>query len=259
MNEINLLFGDPYKITEGVYLRIPTISEMLSEKDFSIFTTVFTIRTREIFTTSRNVDALEKEYPTLFELYSQDETDNQLGRYFGGYDKVSDVVINALNYWIIFDNLPSDYDKNSEDGFTKLSNGKIIHGASEWIIDRNMFIELSKMIKVITGYKADDELVAPSITSDAQYEAWMNTYKGRLKKAKRNSTTLADKILILSISSEAFIPLREIKEMTVYTFNKLFNGLSAKDSYDKEFLIRVSGNFKSQGNLTHWKDKWKHL
>lgn len=258
MSVSNFLTGKPIKIAEGIHLRVPSVREIVDLESYGTHTFMFTVRTREIFSASENVDMLEKKFPTLFEIIQDESANIQLGKYFQS-DTVSEALIEALDYWIIFDNLPNDYDPKGENGFVKLSNGKIIHGQSEWVIDKDEYFRVANIIKEMTCYKPNDDLIAPKITSKSQYEAWMSLYKGKLQKLKRNALTIVDKILILSISTGAFIPVDQILDMTVYTFNKVFSGLSAKESFKTDFLTRLSPNYKVQGQLKHWQEKWKRL
>ncbi|HFI0463188.1 TPA: hypothetical protein ACGO1T_000532 [Streptococcus suis] len=257
MSRTGFLTGEGVEIADGIKLRVPKIREIIDDSSFATRSYIMTFKTREIFSTAENVDALEKKYPTVFEIMKDPQADLALGKYFGK-ETLSRAVIDAFEYWIYFDEIP-EKSNEADDGYTLLSNGKIIHGSPEWVIDKDEFYRVANIIKEMTCHKVNDDLIAPTIKSRGQYEAWMSLYKGKLEKMKRNSLTWTDKILILSISTGAYIPIEQILDMTVFTFNKLFQGLSAKESYEKDFLTRLSPNYKVNGSLKHWQEKWKRL
>lgn len=247
VNEYELLFGRPIKFDNGVYIKSPTIDEAVREPDLAIYTLIFTITTRELFQTLREVDELEKRYPSVWAIMQDEEADMHLGSFFADEKPVSATLMEALSYW-------TGLTLDGPGGFHKHKNGKIVHIESEWIIDYETFTEFAEIIKVITAYEPPESL-PPPITSDSRYKAWMSLLNGRRRKAERNGLSWAHKILILSISTESYIPIENIAKMSLYHFYQLFNALSKKEVYQTKLAYQLSPKFESDSkNLMHWKE-----
>ncbi|MBS4462301.1 hypothetical protein JXA27_06980 [Aerococcaceae bacterium zg-B36] len=250
----SLVFGKPIEYMEGINIKVPIIENVIDDAKFGPYSMIFTITSREIFAAQRNVDELSQKFPTIWDMMFEPNLDYQLGAYFQSEEKtLSMVMMEAFSYW-------TGLQLGGENGFQKLENNKkLIHVEADWVIDKQEFIRFSDIIKQIVCWEGpNDDMTPPKIKSDAAYQAWMSLYKGRIGSQKKKGITLPDKILILSISGGSYIPIDEIKKMTVYTFNKLYDGLTYKENYDKGFLARISPNYQSkdEGRLKHWKEMW---
>ena len=253
MNDCDLIFGKPIEFISGVNINIPTVEDVVYFDNFNIYTSIFTITPREIFTTLRNVDELCEKYPNIWSIAHDEYADMQVGSYFHPEKTVSMIIMEALSYW-------TGLKLDGDDGFVKMSNGKIVHVGSEWIINFDEYKRFSDVIKKIICWSGiDEEMRAPKITSDVVHKQWLRLYEGKLKERKRRSYTMGDKILILSISTDSYIPIDEIKKMTIYTFNRIFSGLSAKDSSDKSFMLYSSPKFSGDRPPRSWKENWKNI
>lgn len=249
INHNNLIFNQPLEYRDGIIIKVPTIEDIASNPRFPMFSRVFTIRTREIFATNRNVDDLERQYPTIWSFLKEEESDMFLGKFFGIDYPGSAFVMEALSYWTGLD----------LDKFQKLNNGKIIHTGSDWVIDAKEFLEFSKIIRQVICFEPSSDYSPPKpMNSDAKYKAWLGLYKGRMRSAGKKGITIADKILILSISMDNYIPPDDIKKMSIFLFNKLFEGLSRKEAYETQMSIMLSDKFKSDGKSPkHWKETFR--
>lgn len=250
LNPFDLLFGKEISVKEGVKIRIPVVEEVAYTQDFGKYTHLFTVTTRELFSSQREVDELEQRFPTVWRMMfgETDEGDFLLGKILGVETPGSVVVMEAIAYWTGLD----------VSGFRKLGNGKMIHVGADWIITEETFDEISEVIKVIIGFEPSTDFIAPKNMSDSRYKAWMNIYKGRVRANQRNKRTLADKILILSISMESFIPIEEIRKMPYFQFSKLYEGLSEKEAYRHRWDVKISPKFESDNKPTkHWKEAFK--
>lgn len=247
-NRMDLLLGRGVKISGKVSIKIPTVREMCYDDDFSIYSRVFTITTREMFSSVREVEMFVEKYPTLWSMVFDKEGVAILGQMF--QEEVgSDVVTGALSYWTGLD----------KSGFKVLGNKKIVHAEGGWIIDESTFDKISNIIIEMTQYTPNEDLIVPKPKdgkrlSDAQWALWEKVYKNRLRKSKRDGATLADKILILSVSFDAYLPLDEIMNMTIYHFNRLYDAVSKKDSYVTQLAIFTSPKFESKNGIKHWKE-----
>lgn len=246
MNTIDLLFGKPVKITEKVSLHVPTVEDVAYTEKYSSYTQVFVITTREMFSSLAEVDELEERFETVWKMAFDKEGSLIIGQMFGGKTG-TEVIIEALSYWTKLD----------VESFQALSSGRIVNKDMDWVIDEKVFNSIGECIKEIIGYEQDLDLIAPKDMSERQLDIWQKTYKGRVRNRQKNSISFADKIMILSISMDAYIPIGDIREMTIYHFNKLYEGLSEKESYEKQWEVKMSPKFESDGNIKHWKEKFK--
>ena len=260
INPANLLFNEPIKFDENVYINIPLMEDVSRNTNFNLYSRLFTTSIRLLFTTLRNVDEIEKKYPTIWDMVKDEEGDILLGRVMGSEFRGSVLIMEALNYW-------TGLEVDGENGFVLLSNGKMMHVGSEWIIDSKVFKEFSDMIKLITCFDPESErdmLPPKPMDSDAKYNTWISIYKGRAKKLGRGgndlieNSGLVNKMMILTISMESYIPIDEIKKMSIFMFNKIFDGLQSKEGYERYWQIQVSPKFASDKKITkHWKETFR--
>lgn len=244
-DSIALLFKRPVSFNDKVEIHVPTVEEVAYTENYGSYTQPFTVTTRQLFSSLAEVDELEERFPTIWQMAFDDEGSMILGQMLNKESGV-DGVIEAISFWTKLE--PKD--------FKALSNKKIIHEKNNWVIDENVFNSFSDTIKEIIGYEEDKDLIAPKNMSERQLDVWTKSYKGRIRNRQKNATTLADKIIILSVSMESYIPISEIREMSIHHFNKLFELLSEKESYEKQWDVRLSPKFDSgSGNIKHWKEK----
>lgn len=248
---IQLMLKDPIEIVPNVYLRVPTVREVAHTPEFSIFSRVFMTGTRELFSTFREVDELEEAFPTIWDMLFDEsgEGDIFLGNLLGTNVSGYEIVVRGLAYWTGLD----------VEGFQKLSTNKIIHRNPDWIIDEKMFMEFRQAIIDMIGYEPNNDYIAPKPMNDAKYNIWKALLDGRLKKAaKGGGRGIADKMLILSISMESYIPINEILDMSIYLFNKTYMALQEKEGYEKQWQLKVSPKFDSEKiQMRDWRDKLK--
>lgn len=247
LSTIDLLFGKPVKISERVSLHIPNVEDVAYTERYSLYTQPLVTTTRQLFSSLAEVDELEERFPTIWQMAFDEEGSQILAQMFDG-DSGVEIIIEAISYWT----------KLEADSFQALSNRKIINEQTNWVIDERVFNSFCENIKEIIGYEEDEDLIAPRNMSEKQLGVWSKLYKGRLRSRQKSSTTLADKIIILSISMDSYIPLDEIRKMSIYHFNKLYEGISEKESYESQWAIKLSPKFESgSGSLKHWKEIFK--
>lgn len=246
---IDLIFGKPIEFTHGVTIKIPTVEEVAYNENFNKYTRIFTTTTRELFALARNVDELENKYPTILSMANDEEMDFALGKLLGVDYKGSALIMEALSYW-------TGLTIDGEDGFQLISSGKILHIKTEWIIDEKEWTRFSELIKKIQCITPSKDFTPPKpMNSDGKFNAWKALLKGRQRNASTKGLTMADKILILSISMESYIPIDDIRKMSIFVFSKLFEGLSKKEAYHLNMRMLISGNFDSEKiNKKHWKE-----
>lgn len=243
INKVDLLFGNPISITSNVAIKVPTVETMCKEPNFGVYTQVFTVTTRELFSGVREVDKFEDKYPTIWDMAFDAEGSLILGQMLG-HPSGMNILIDSMAYWT---GLKSE-------AFQPLTNKKIVNQDVGLIIDEKKFKEICELIQIITCYEKNLDLVAPKNMSNRKWGIWEKSYKGRMRNAQRNSRTIADKILVLSVSFDAYIPLNEIQNMTIYHFNKLCEAVSQKESYRTQWDIKLSPKFESKGSLRHWRE-----
>ena len=246
---IDLLFGEDIDFAYKVKIKVPTVEQVAYDDKFNTYVKIFTTTTREIFAMSRDVDKLEEQYPTILSMTKDEEMDFVLGKMMGAEYKGSALIMEALSYW-------TGLELTGDNGFFLMSNGKIIHIGTEWIIDEEEWNRLRDKIKQILSIKTDRDFEPPKpMNSDTKFHAWQSLLKGRIRKAQNSGISIADKIMILSISMETYIPINEIKKMSIFVFNKLFEGLSKKEAYEMNMQMVISGNFDNDKiSKKHWKE-----
>lgn len=248
----DLMFGKPIEFDTGVMVKVPTVEEVVETPNFNLHTMVFTLTTRELFQTLRDLEELERKYPSLWVIMHDEEMDHQIGEFFSPGKSLSMIFMEALHFW-------TGLELEGDGGFQKHINGKFVHIASEWVIDYEVFREFGDLVKLITTYTPPESL-PPRITSDARHAAWISILKGRQREAEKNSITWADKILILSISTESLIDPREIAQMSIYMFYRLTSGLEKKEAYQTKLMYQLSPKYDSgKDKLRHWHETIKQV
>lgn len=250
LNVTDIMLGKPIVLNENVSIKNITVGELINDKDYPLYSTIFSIGARELFSAHKDVDELELRYPTVWEMMfdKTGEGEQLLGMMLGIPLPTTTLVLNGLAYWTGLD----------LDGFQKLTNRKIIHEEAEWIIDRDTFTAFCRVIQKITCYKPNEEFIAPKNMSDARFKIWERHLKNRKRIAsKRKGSSIADKILIFQISFNSYVPLEEILKMNYYYFTKLFQGLSERELYLRNWDIIVSPKFDTSKNsdMKHWTEK----
>ncbi|MBP7912412.1 MAG: hypothetical protein KAZ47_00930 [Streptococcus sp.] len=247
-NKVDLLFGKKIKLAENVGFEIPTVEDMCYIDNFGLYTQPLVTTTREMFSAHREVDAYEAKFPNVWKMVFDEEGNQILGQMYA-VESGMNIIIEALSFWT---KLPID-------SFKVLTNKKIINEQAKWVIDEKVFLEFCELIKDVTNHQVNEELVAPRNMSERQLGVWEKLYKGRMRKLQKGSRTIGDKILILSISMDSYIPINEIRKMTIFHFNKLYEAISEKESYEAMWDIKMSPKFdsKNSGDSKHWKESFK--
>lgn len=244
-SSIDLLFKKPVKFTEKISIHVPTVEEVAYTENYSLYVQPLVVTTRQMFSALDEVDELEERFPTLWQMAFDEEGSQIMAQMFDGQSGI-DIIIDAISFWT----------KLEPETFQSLSNNKMINKGTNWVIDENVFDSFCNSVKEIIGYEQDQDLIAPKNMSERKKDIWKKTYKGRLRNKQKNTTTLADRIIILSISMESYIPIDEIRNMSIYHFNKLNEMLSEKESYQKQWETKLSPKFESgSGAIKHWKEK----
>lgn len=250
LNIMDFILGNPIKISQNVSVKNVKVSDVVNDTEYALFTNVFCIGSRELFSQLREVDELEQRYPTVFEMMFDEtgEGEQLLGSMLGIPLTTSALVINGLSYWTGL----------NADGFQKLTNRKIVHEEADWIIDKNEFTAFCSVIRKLTCYKPNTDFIAPKNMSDARYKIWIKHLKNRIKNAsKQKNSTIADKILIFQINSNSYIPVEEILNMSFFYFNKLFEGMNEKEIYLRNWDVMVSYKYDtSKQTIKHWTEKF---
>lgn len=246
LNSVHLLLGRDVEFDDVVSIKVPTVKDVADNDSFSLNSYIFNVSTRELFSASREVDELEKRYPTVWEMMFDEERggDIALGQVLGIEHPASALVMECFEHW-------TGLDKH---GFQKLLNGKIIHEESGWIVDKVKFVKFCEAIRKITCYEPNEDLIAPKNMSDARFNVWSKILKNRIRAMKRRKgNSLADKILILQASFDSYVPIDKIVSMSFFQFNKLFMALNEKEGYLRNWEIMVSPKFdSSKTKIKHW-------
>ena len=103
LNYDRLILGSDVPINENVSIHIPTIRELAEGQynEFMLFTRVFVTSVREQFSSMPSeVDKIEEEFPTFWELAFNDNMNVSVGQtMFGEGIDVLSVIVNGFAYW----------------------------------------------------------------------------------------------------------------------------------------------------------------
>lgn len=251
-----ILFKDRFKFNDFVDIIQPTVYKMTMVENYSSYNQIICISIRELFSFNpRQVDFIEEEFPTMWEAMFNTEMNDAIGQMFGA-ESARDLFIQAVAFWT---------ETNAED-FECLENSKkFMHSELGWIITKQEFEKFQEYVRFLTGYEPNDDLIAPKGISSANeriLDLEEKTYEGRLKEMKKKSSSIEEKIIILQVSNGGYISLDEIKNMSLYHFNKLFEALNEKEAYRVQWDVYRSSKFmpktgSKQNAPKHWKEKFK--
>jgi len=266
INYTQLMLGEPLVYKEdpensghNIFVRSPTIKELAKKDnaDFTIYTRLFTASIREIYSGDpKVVDQVEKDFPTIWDAAWDDKMSFEVSEKLLHMQDIPllPLIVGGFIYWI-------GYDVDQIDDFQVLSNQKIVNKKLDWVIDKEVFKDFCMIVKCITLTKADETLIAPKNMSPAKQAIWKTLYDGRMRKIERKvkktgGHSLGDDILSLEISSQGFIPMSQIKELTYYQLMNLLKGYAERDASDKEFNIYTSYKFDTEKmKIQDWREK----
>lgn len=254
--EINydlLMLGEPIPYSDNITIYVPTIKDMIvdDDKEFVTNTKIFTTSVREVYSViPEQVDEIEERFPTFWDLAQDKDGNEQIGKTIYGEESnitLYQGITKGLAYWT---------HTNKED-YQVLSNGNIINANVDWVIDREEFERFCNWIKAITLYEPNWDLIAPKNMKPHQLQIWKNSYKGRVRKLQRQPVqSIGDKIIILQVESNSYIPFSEIGKMTYFQFINLLKGYGEKENAQTELAIYTSYKFDtSKMKLTDWREK----
>ncbi len=241
------------KETKQIYIYAPTVGEIVSDRDslnFSVFTKIFLVSMREIYASAPEmVDMRENEFPTLWDVaYSGNEAiEKEVVQLMFSLDiPLLALIVQGIAYWTRTD--VADY--------KILTNGKVVNEKLNWIVEKDDFLAISEVVKTITMYAPNEDLIPPRNMKPNQMDVWKKLYEGRMRQLKRKpGSVLADKILILQISANSYIPLKEIEKMNYLQFMGLLKGYAEKEGDEKQFAQFVAYKFdSSKMEITNWRE-----
>lgn len=250
------LFHDEVYVNEKVAIIQPTVETVVTIEDYNALSQVMCISTRELFSGApREVDHIEEQFPTIFDMIFNQEMSQFVGEMYGATN-VYELLIDSISFWT----------KLNKNDFELLTNGKkIVHEKTDWVIDKEEFVKISDIVKKLTGYHPNEDLIAPkgiSSSSERKISIFEKTYKGRLRKMQKQSTSFDQKVITIQISNGGYIPIDEIEKMSIYHFNKLYEAITYKEIYKSQWDVYVSSKFMpSEGSKSsapsHWTTQFK--
>lgn len=242
VNYERLILGGNVSLTDTVTLHIPTMRELIQdenkEREMNLFTRAFVTSVREQFSGfPESVDDIEAKYPIMWDLAWDESMNVQVGEAMFGKDMtLLSVIVNGIAWWT----------QSKIADYKPLSNQKVVNEPLDWVIDKEEFVKFSKYIKMITLYEPNEDLIAPPDLKGKPHKqkAWKQLYLGRIRRMKQgNSSTIADKMLLMQALAPSFIPFNELADMTYYQFMNLLRAYQQRKAYDQEFEIYTSEKF----------------
>lgn len=243
VNYDKLLLGNEIKLSEKANLYIPKMKEIVEQdtNELLLFSRVFVISVREQFSgVPEKVDEIEAKFPTFWEIAHDESMSREVGEaMFGEGMDIMTMLVAGVAYWT----------HSEVDDYKLLTNGKIVSEKLDLVVDKDMFLELCKLVTMITDYEPDEDLIAPpGISSkENQCRIFKKLYKGRLRQRQRQKgSSIADRILLLQTLSNTYISFDQIGEMTYYQFLNLLNAYRSLRANNQRFDMYTAYKFDSE-------------
>lgn len=195
--------------------------------------------------TSQVIDDDEIAMLSPFELYFKKSSEDKfiLDALFDGTSAL-DKLKTSISYF------------TGEEDVQVLHNMKQIVVAQNAIIDNSNFEELRNIVKTMC-FKEDIVVEHPPRNmSDRQRDIWEKLQKGRSRGSSSDETYLQDLINYVQMG-DGYIPLKEIRGMTMFEFRSICNMIIEKDSYRTALQYKTSFKFDMKDDISHWTTKAK--
>lgn len=234
---INELFlGEPIYYHTLVFYPL-TISQLINITSLETFQSCMLpfILTKEFLIEQKKISKDNIENFNVFEDYILKENIllEQMAFILGIFCKVSNISLSDKHI-DIYDN-----------------TGKII-----FQITKNNFDDISDILCSLTCTSKIKVELPPENMSQRQKDIWEKLQAGRKREAKKNETHIHDIMNICSFCGNYYIPISEIKQMTLWQLMNCYKSKITVKIYDDNLAIGIAAHdLKSISNNNHWTKK----
>jgi hypothetical protein len=248
VDKLKLLMGRPITLDKDNDVKIhqPLISEIVDfgEDDFNTYTMPFVITTNSVFNGIENEEEFIQQYH-IFDLFfiKLENGGTLLDNIFGR--NALEVLRESLEYFIRADEIRI------------LEKRQKIVVNNSYMIDKNEFDILRKVIQDVTGRKDVEVEKPPKNMTKRQADIWRKLQKGRKRTAEKNAIYLQDMISYTSLGGKSYISLDQIDRMTLFQFHNTYKSIMGKDAFDIGMGYKLSQKFEVKDEIKHWTETLK--
>lgn len=250
IDKLKLLMGRPIPCFEegNIFAYQPIIKSIvdIGEDVFQSYITPYVITSESIFNGLENENELIEQFHIFDLFFLKDEHGNcPLDKAVFNGKKSLDVLRESLSYFIRTNNIDI------------LFNRKKIIIDNSYLIDKNEFIRLRRIIQEIVGRGDIEFEKTPKNMTKRQKDIWLKLQKGRRRKAERNAIYLQDIINFTSFGGKTYIPPREIEQMTYFQLMNAYQSIVGIESYEIGMQYKLSQKYDVKDNVKHWTETIK--
>ncbi|HDX9663353.1 TPA: AMP-binding protein [Bacillus cereus] len=250
VDKMKVFMGRPILVDgeSQTYVYQPTMKEVvdMGEDYFQRLTMPFTLTTEAFFTGADNEEELVGKW-SIFELFflRMEEGTTILDKpVFNGEDAL-EVLKQSLSYFLRADDIQ-----------VLVQRSKIIVNKA-YLIDKNEFENLRKIVQEALGRKDIEVEKPPKNMTQRQKDIWEKLQKGRRRKAEKDAIHIQDIANYVSFGGTSYISPKEIDEMTYYQFYNAYKSIVGMDSYRTGMQYKLSQKFDVKDTVKHWMETLK--
>lgn len=242
--------GRPILVDEDsqTYVYQPSMKEVvdMGEDLFQSLIMPYILTTDAVFTGADNEEELVRKW-SIFELFflKGDEGTTILDKAVFNSEGALEVLKHSLSYFLRADDI-----KVLE------KRQKIVVNKS-YLIDKNEFENLRKVIQGVLGRKDIEVEKPPKNMTKRQKDIWEKLQKGRRRKAEKDAVHLQDIANYVSFGGTSYIAPREIDEMTYFQFYNAYKSIIGMDTYRTAMQYKLSEKFDVKDDIKHWLETLK--
>lgn len=212
----------------------------MGEDEYSKLVLPYVVTTDSIFNGVENEEELINKYD-LFDLFfvNVEEGKTILDSIFSGENSLK-VLIDSMRYFL-----------KSDDIRVLHKRQKIVVNDS-YLIDKNEFSKLRRLIQAVTGRNDIEVEKPPKNMSKRQKDIWIKLQKGRKRSAEKNSIYMQDIVNYVSFGGSSYISTEQIDNMTYYYLQNAYKSIVGMDSYNMGMAYKLSPKFDIKDDIKHW-------
>lgn len=231
---LNLVMQEPIKF-QGITIYQPTMTEII---EFGY----------------ENFNKLILPYSLSFDLLNISEEEQSQFNLFEDFILKDEVMLNVLALSINFFCKTKDI---------KFKDNSILIDSNK--LNRDNFDEFSQIILDLTSKEKPKVEKPPKFEHavgtpeyEEGYRKWLKIQENRKKYANKDILKIENVIKTVRFGGKSYIPLDEIKKMTIWTLMDAYKTVLLMDSYDKNYsAYLIDLEHKADRITPHWTDQIK--